>query len=675
MSGLKVRTWWLAILGFLIASLMIVNNFITDQFHIEHFTNITLQENIIRTEDRSFTIESIQVSGFLVHKPGCRITAFDPADLVAKRFMQKEKPLVCEFGSRLPLVESNDTALYINSKAFGQYYNTSNVADCCWRTFERKKNFDNFVKYEKVCHPFDNSNIITAEFVKVECFRDNKQIYRDYHFFVPRKPLVEERCHTIRKQQQKVQKEKQKKKKAIEKKENNQVNIKNHLSILILGLDSVSRMNFHRMMPKTLETLASFGAIEMMGYNKVGDNTYPNLVPVLSGLSDKELQSLCWNSTKQPFDNCPFLWKNYSKAGYRTIFAEDACSMTTFNYLKPGFQAQPTDYYYRPYCIAVENDIGNTHKLNADLCIGVRKTFENLLNYTKKIVREFVDDPYFAFFWEASLTHDFFNFPQLGDDVYSNTLKYFMSEGLLENTLLILMSDHGMRWGEFRQTYQGRVEGSLPMVSFVFPDWWKRKYSLAWNNLQKNAASLTTPFDLHETLIDLLNSENIDDESIRNRSINISDDNLSRGISWFLPIPDKRTCSAAGIPGHWCMCHESVNITLDDPVVKNSTEFMIYELNAMIKKYPQCSQLAIKTVIDAKMWSGQDGDAKDNPVLWTDYTVTIETTPGDAIFEASIRRNNTGGNSLVGSVSRLNTYGKQSACINDSIARLYCYCR
>ncbi|XP_057325830.1 uncharacterized protein LOC130667915 [Microplitis mediator] len=673
--GLKVRTWYLGILGFLIASLIIINNFITNQLNnnnIDHFSNISIQDTFVEREQRKFSVVTNNVSGFIVHKQGCRIAALDPLNEFAKQFMENVNLLECEFGKQLPLVESNDTALFINSNAHEQYYNKTDVVDCCWRVFERKKNQDNFVKYDPVCHKFKSSTNITSEFVKVECFKNNKQIYRDYHFFVPRKPLVEERCHIA----EKKQKEKEKENNTSTDDNNND----NHLSILILGLDSVSRMNFHRMMPKTVKTLKSMGAIEMMGYNKVGDNTYPNLVPVLSGLSEKEFRLNCWNNTKLPFDKCPLMWKNFSEAGYRTIFAEDACAMTTFNYLKPGFRNQPTDYYFRPYCVAAENDIGNTHKLNADLCVGTRKTFDNLLNYTKKIVKEFNDDQYFAFFWEASLTHDFFNYPQLGDISYSETISDLNNKGYLNNTVLIVMSDHGMRWGEFRQTYQGRIEGSLPLMFIVLPEWWKLKFSLAFKNLQYNTASLTTPYDFHETLVDFLYPENINDDIIRNRNKYIDNNKLlPRGISWFLPIPEERNCSTAGIPGHWCMCHKSNNISHDDSAIKNATDFMINELNIMIKKYPQCLFLRLNKVIDAKVWSGHDGEDKDKdeekPIPWIDYTITVETSPGNAIFEASIRHdNNTGNSTLVGSIGRLNSYGKQSACVDDFTMRLYCYC-
>ncbi|XP_043276479.1 uncharacterized protein [Venturia canescens] len=649
-GGLRLRTWLIGVLLFLVASLLFLNTFITGQFRLAHLINATALRNSI--VDQPIRLVSPKISGYLVNNKGCRIAALDPFDPISRRFIEIEKPFECENGTQFPLIESNETAIYVNLSAQYHYYNKSESPNCCWTSFTRKAGQDNAVTFENRCHSFEGSARIEVEFVKVECFREKQQIYRDYHAFLPRKNKTEKRCEYLDKK------------------------LEDRLSVLIVGLDAVSRLNFHRMMPKTVKALKRLDAIELLGYNKVGDNTYPNLVPVLCGLSSKELETAYMgNNKKKPYDDGPFIWKNYSESGYRTIFGEDACSMTTFNYLKPGFRNPPTDYYLRPYCVAAESDIGNNHKLNANLCLGGRKNFESLLQYTSKVAKEFVSKRYFGFFWQASLTHDFLNYPQLGDVAYSSFFRSLGDDKLLNNTVLVVMSDHGMRWGSYRQTYQGRMEGSLPFVFFVFPDWWKLKYSKAITNLRRNTVSLTTPYDLHETLIDILTPDNLSEESMLRRNRLMHAASLPRGISMFSPIPDYRTCSMADISEHWCMCHTSNSVSLNDTRVHNATSYLIEQVNALVKNYPQCSFLKLKKLKDAKMWIGSSEepgeDIKDAP--WIDFTITVATEPGGAIFEASIRHNATS-NKLVGPISRLNAYGTQSACVDDFNTRLYCYC-
>lgn len=88
---------------------------------------------------------SIVNPGFVVRNKGCRIPAMDPYDSAITRFILKEKPIVCEHGDHLPLVDSNDTSLFINPDAVSHFYNNSGEIDCCWRPFWRMKDEDNVI--------------------------------------------------------------------------------------------------------------------------------------------------------------------------------------------------------------------------------------------------------------------------------------------------------------------------------------------------------------------------------------------------------------------------------------------------------------------------------------------------------------------------------------------------
>lgn len=143
----------------------------------------------------------------------------------------------------------------------------------------------------------------------------------------------------------------------------------------------------------------------------------------------------------------------------------------------------------------------------------------------------------------------------------------------------------------------------------------------------------------------------------------------------FRSIPEERNCETAGIPEHWCMCHVRYNVSHDDPIVEKLIDFLVLEINGMLEKHSECARLQPQSLIDAKALSAgldDEDEKKSRQAPWIDYTVTIETVPGNAIFEGSIRHN--GSFNLVGSISRLNAYGKQSACVDDFHLRLYCYC-
>ncbi|KAJ8679800.1 hypothetical protein QAD02_015587 [Eretmocerus hayati] len=682
---LRQRRWLIGLLAFLLAYLLVINSF----------------TNLVDTDiKRQASTSSLVRNAFVINTKGCQIPDLSPFEPSAMRYFDKVKPIVCEQGTHLPLIDSNSSAIFVNIEARDHYYNESESVDCCWRSFWRSRNEDSRVTLSRDCHPFNESAWINDEFVQVQCQNHNESVYEDYFAFVPRKLRVENRVRALehKSQQQNHQHAKNK--------------TPRKLSILVIGVDSVSRLNLHRTMPETANLLRELGAVELMGYNKVADNTYPNIVPLLSGLPVSEFEKLCWRNRKKPFDDCPFVWRKAARSGYRTIFGEDACSMTIFNYLKPGFRKEPTDYYLRPFCVAAEATIGNTHRLNANLCLGTRLNFETLLRYTYRVAEEFADDPYFALFWQASLTHDFVEYSSLGDGSYRDLLAELTGDRqLLRNTALIFMSDHGMRWGSFRQTYQGRLEDSLPFAFLLMPDWWLSEHPRAVSNLKTNARRLTTPFDLHETIVDLLDSERLAQYEVTSASIPASMTTLpsiphhipvtnrssliSPGLSLLTTlISEDRTCWSAGIPEHWCMCHGRRNVSRNDPALPILQAHLLQELNRQLNQSSygrsRCKKLKLDRLIEATL-RGPEVSDKDKPLSnWSEYTLTVQTKPGGALIEASMRYsrhpldNNNRSNSfhsgnkkvveLVGPVSRLNAYGKQSACVPDFHLRLFCYC-
>lgn len=60
------------------------------------------------------------------------------------------------------------------------------------------------------------------------------------------------------------------------------------------------------------------------------------------------------------------------------------------------------------------------------------------------------------------------------------------------------------RFAEVRNTLQGKLEERLPFFSFIFPEAFKKRYRKEYLQFKKNLHRLATPFDVHETFMDLL---------------------------------------------------------------------------------------------------------------------------------------------------------------------------
>ncbi|XP_049822339.1 uncharacterized protein LOC109599737 isoform X2 [Aethina tumida] len=627
-------TLWM--LGFFVGLL-----YFLDVFQIEEYYTIT---NAPAPNHRFQTKESLK--GFLVKTKGCRIPYMDPMDKTIIKFIEKYDPPVCNKG--IPaLYESNFTSLFLLNSSL-PFYNVTDPGElkCCYQAVERKvprdDERDDKFRVNASCISFGESVNITDEYVMVKCYVNETRIYKDVFWFVPSKVNATQRRPVARRP----------------------------LNVLIVGLDAVSRLNLHRQMPKTVGYLKEIDAVELLGYNKVGDNTFPNLIPVLTGLFEDELGSTCWKKGGH-FDNCTYLWDLYKEKGFMTSFGEDAAWMGIFNYVRQGFINQPTDYAYGYFNKFAEGQIGNSHNLNVDECIGARDIYKDLLKYITRLTSRFhmEDTPYFAFYWGASLSHDYLNKPSIGDQIYLEFFKDLKKNGYLDNTALFFMSDHGIRWGGIRQTFMGRMEERLPFLYVRLPDQYKKEFAQAYNNLKENVHRLTTPFDLHETLKDLLNPFDLTDTVLHNRN-----DSNNRGISLFSEIPGDRTCQSAAIQTHWCTCQSSLEIDKNSSMVVEASSYAVAYMNKLLQGHGDCADLALDEVINARALTHGDHISLDDHKVF-DYMITLKTAPGGGVFETTVRALKNKKFEVLGTISRLNLYGKQSACITDFHLKLYCYCK
>lgn len=600
---------------------------------------------------------------FTIDTDGCTIPALHAFDESVKKFVEYPKHLKPCPHMNSSLLGHNDTHIWINLDNL-HYYNLSkdyNIS-CCYKAFYRpasiadifSRRIDDRVEYRD-CIEFDDVIEVINEFVKITCYDImERNIYDQFFLFAPKKPLFSY-------------------------KEDSTEFVQNQSSynVIVLGIDAVSRLNFYRTMPKTLSFLKKKGAIELLGYNKVGDNTFPNLTPMLLGVRDTDLKKICWPNTRNTFDNCPFIWEWYKEAGFYTALGEDSASLGTFNFEKYGFAGSPTTYYLHTFMREAETKAGNNRDFNSYLCMGNRYFYNVLLDYITSLTTTLRSSKLFGFFWEVTMSHDYLNYPMVMDDSYELLFKQLDASRYLDNTVFILLSDHGIRWGDIRFTKQGRLEERLPLVHILLPPSFQQNYSLAYDNLKMNTKRLTTPFDMFATLSDLVNLDAIKDEKIVARCDQPYAED--RSISLFLPIPRNRTCRTAGIDDHWCTCHKGRKLHARSSEAKEAAQFMVSHMNKLLEVHGQCARLALDEVLEAtEMEAGTPGAGEDG---WRELLVVARAAPGGGVFEATLRRTARAGRALpgapwalAGSVSRLNLYGDQSRCVHHYQLKLYCFC-
>ncbi|GBM50794.1 hypothetical protein AVEN_137113-2 [Araneus ventricosus] len=560
---------------------------------------------------------------FIINTPGCMIPNLDPFDSSVSDLISMEEPKQCP-GNPLFLITQQNGSISVNETILEKFYKLKlgNVS-CTYQSIHRK--------YEDPGNVRENDYVIgkktklkfgkplNENHVVVDCRVDQENLTQ----YIPIPRLIEE----------------------VENLKSAKRHIIPHLNVILLAVDSVSRLNFLRHFNETLsffkEKLSPF---EMKGYTKVGDNTFPNLVTLLTGHYAEDM----WNETLKDtmfFDNVTLIWKLFAEKGYRTFFTEDMPVYGTFNYGKRGFHDQPTDYYYRPLALAIHQS--NLKKKGNGWCLNSQTETDIMYTYLKDFIRVMGPRPYFSYVMSSSLTHDYLNSARYADAPTASLLRHLWNSGALNDSVLFFFSDHGVRFGSIRNTYLGKFEERLPFMYVHFPAWFLRRYPNYSENLRKNQERLITLFDVHATMVQLL-------EHHRELSEKEKESITPYGLSLLHEISPYRTCDKAGIMAPWCICQVVQQEPIDDVRVINSADAVLNLLNEKLKGLTDSYDvLELDKIIEAK--SGQISDLvsrfikHENVVVdryvafgpriekYIFYSVKILTKPGCKCFEGTIR--------------------------------------
>ncbi|GFS53414.1 uncharacterized protein NPIL_44221 [Nephila pilipes] len=454
------------------------------------------------------------------------------------------------------------------------------------------------------------------------------------------------------------------------------------LNVIMYGLDSMSRMHFIRKLPKTYKYLTEeLKAIVLKGYNILGDGTPQALIPILTGYTEEELPETRKRMKNAQFvDVYPFAWKNFSSSGYITAWAEEQPDVGTFTYRLKGFKNQPTDHSMRTFFLQLNEIIRNLPKL----CLGNKPRHTLMLDWMRQFYDVYPDVPKFAFCFNSELSHDDYNYVGYADPDIESFLRHLQESGILNSTLLIIMSDHGHRFARIRSSQQGKQEERMPFFSFVLPPWMEEKYPYLVQNLKINQNRLVTPFDIHATFMTLLNPD-----------VPLQGHVSDRSISIFSEIPKERTCVSASIEPHWCACLSWFTLPTNHSLAKTVGQVVITYINDLTQvQRAKCEALQLGNVTRLEKFTpnkdfltfkknadldGRAGEFSDHTkVTEIIYQVQLVADPGEGMYEAVVKYSALDKRYYVKGeeISRVNLYGNLEHCIHDDYPELrkYCYC-
>ncbi|KAH8410025.1 hypothetical protein KR009_004260, partial [Drosophila setifemur] len=444
-------------------------------------------------------------------------------------------------------------------------------------------------------------------------------------------------------------------------------------SVFLFGIQSMSRMNFRRTMPLTSNFVSQEGWFEMEGYNKVGDNTFSNLLVMLTGRSPRRYRGFCDLRTPGCLDVVSFLWNHFHNAGYLTVFAEDLPSMPTFQYVKRGFLHQPVNFYLRPFLVIIERVLETVEHLGFNYCLGRRHSFSYVFDFAKQLIQRFVHEqpkPLFGLFWTSSFTRKDFRGGANLDGPFVQYLEEFSKQGLFDRAVVILFSDQGFTNGPLARHYSGFLEERLPMLHIYLPPWYRARYPSAVEALKLNRNRLSSSYDLYLSIRHVL-------EQVR-PGLNFLE-KCYTSQSLLRVLPSNRSCIHANILDFWCTCEPFAQVPITEMVTKLA-KLSMYRMNKYILKLnlkEDCHQLKLREVLQADRMLHFDelGVEVAAPLQFDVYRLVFTTHPNNGMFRSTVYSKEGVIISKVSLISRLDSYRNKSFCVKDALAKKFCACK
>lgn len=323
------------------------------------------------------------------------------------------------------------------------------------------------------------------------------------------------------------------------------------------------------------------------------------------------------------------------------------------------------DYYLRPYFLATESLLHRQSRWSYVYCSGPEVAFLRVINLAIDFVKTFLYRPYFGIFWTSSITHNSMSAATSIDYPFYRKLLELEKAGALETSMVLVMSDHGLRYTEFRHSELGWYEDRLPLLYIWLPQWFRDYYPEAYRALIDNRNKLISPFDLYETLRDIL---------ARAGGEALPSLGCLNCTSLFEEAPFVRGCSDAGIDSHWCACVKFKDLDVKDEVAVEGVNRFLEYVEDIVKSYIKsgkrlCAKLKLKKIHKVRQFRSNDKNIKTSELLYV-----LETNPGSAKFELTVGYDGSNNYTIrERDISRINSYHKRSECLDKGFKK-YCDC-
>lgn len=316
------------------------------------------------------------------------------------------------------------------------------------------------------------------------------------------------------------------------------------------------------------------------------------------------------------------IWSEFKKRGYVTAYGEDHIP-DTFK-TKNEFQEPPTDHYTRPLFLIDEIDDSNI------VCVQKRPAALHILSYADQFVRAYKDAKFFGFFWMISYSHDPNHIPTMLQNHLIQFFKNLNDISAMKRTIIIFVSDHGLRFGRRKIPVASHYDDRLPMLFMWFPYSFRKRFKIQYKHLQLNQNRLTTHCDVYSTMWSILK---LSDKSVKTSP----PEACPKCSSLFAKISTHRSCKDINVSQKWCSCHVLNIVQCTDEAAAIVPKILMSKVNN-ITKY------SVLEGVLRHHWYRNNNDYK------TYYVIVIQVAPGERQYEAIVSKSDISEYKVIGDI-------------------------
>ena len=294
----------------------------------------------------------------------------------------------------------------------------------------------------------------------------------------------------------------------------------------------------------------------------------------------------------------PFIQTKYGGQGYTTMQLEDLQIYPTFHREgKFTLRDAPTDIFYAAPFVAIERERVQNTLVGKEGCYASLQ--EQLVHVSElRLIQDFLSmyraTPTMMYAHLSEYSHNDVNMAKLYDKDLKNMMQTLVTNGVLNNTFFLILGDHGFQRAEspLLTTSQGRVEDSMPALYLVPPPSLARDHPQLARNLAANTARLTSHFDTHQTLRQLLGL------AARRPVEQLFRGYEDHGTSLLEEVGD-RTCREAGVPDDaYCQCPGGMS-PLPAAEAEVWAAAVLADINKFLEPFSFCQKLGLWAVKEA----------------------------------------------------------------------------